>query len=526
MTIIATIILTTTSTYAFSGTGTGVSGDPFLINNCSALQDISSNVTAVYQISNNIDCNGFSFTPIADFSGIIDGQYKIISDLTINTGVSGGLFASVITPAIVANISLENISITTSSSYNGGIIGLMSGGILINSYTTGTVTGGDYTGGVIGNMEGVDSPYVNNSYSKASVSGSSYTGGFVGAIQAGSISNSYSIGAVTASGTPYGFAGYSYAPVEYNCFWDNETSGLTSSTGAETAKSTAEMMAQTTFTNWDFTNTWTIEEGIDYPELQGNELIVNCTDNDDCSLCMKCSAGNCINQTSIEDLKDECTTSYTGCFNEYTIIGDSGNCDGSQACSVNNIQTNVTEGQVCISGTSTEPTIAVNCNEQYDCITGHGDATGYYTGYLGDGTSTCSDLNWVISGNEWNTTNSSYSINVTEHNTVCTEELIPCNPNWSCSNLETCNINNTETCLNVSDSNDCDIPFNGTITDYNEVCVYTIPSTFTYGQDDIGAVVFDAAGKTAHGIGSVAFILGIILAFGIAMVIIHYAKKK
>ena len=64
------------STYAFSGTGGGTSGNPYEIATCSQLQEINSNLGAYYQINNDIDCNGVSFSPIGtsggDFTGTLN----------------------------------------------------------------------------------------------------------------------------------------------------------------------------------------------------------------------------------------------------------------------------------------------------------------------------------------------------------------------------------------------------------------------------------------------------------------------
>jgi cysteine-rich repeat protein len=52
-----------------------------------------------------------------------------------------------------------------------------------------------------------------------------------------------------------------------NSFWDIQTSGRSASAGG-TGKTTAQMMQQATYSEWDFTNTWTITEEVTYPQLQ------------------------------------------------------------------------------------------------------------------------------------------------------------------------------------------------------------------------------------------------------------------
>jgi len=52
-----------------------------------------------------------------------------------------------------------------------------------------------------------------------------------------------------------------------NSYWDTQTSGRTKSNGGE-GKTTAEMMMQSTFENWDFDNVWCIGNRETYPQLQ------------------------------------------------------------------------------------------------------------------------------------------------------------------------------------------------------------------------------------------------------------------
>ena len=56
-------------------------------------------------------------------------------------------------------------------------------------------------------------------------------------------------------------------------YWDIDASGLSTSDGGE-GKTTAEMVAQATFSSWDFTESagvWQIDEGVSYPCLQWDE---------------------------------------------------------------------------------------------------------------------------------------------------------------------------------------------------------------------------------------------------------------
>ena len=91
-------------------------------------------------------------------------------------------------------------------------------------------------------------------------------GGFAG-LNDEVITNCYSTGIVTGTGANIGgFIGRNNDTCSDN-YWDTQTSGQGSSVCA-TSKTTAEMQTQTTFTGWNFTTIWNINEGTSYPFLR------------------------------------------------------------------------------------------------------------------------------------------------------------------------------------------------------------------------------------------------------------------
>ncbi len=85
-----------------------------------------------------------------EFSGNFDGDSKAICNLTASGAYYCGLFGCIGSGGTVTNLGLENVDITGSSSYTGGLCGDNSGSIS-SCYATGTVTGnGGYTGGLCG----------------------------------------------------------------------------------------------------------------------------------------------------------------------------------------------------------------------------------------------------------------------------------------------------------------------------------------------------------------------------------------
>jgi hypothetical protein len=93
-------------------------------------------------------------------------------------------------------------------------------------------------------------------------------GGFAGFVQGGTtIARSYAAGNVsTAYSYKSGFAWFSGA-TSTNNFYDTQTSGLSDASWAQ-PRTTAAMRQQATFTGWDFSSVWQINEGVGYPTLR------------------------------------------------------------------------------------------------------------------------------------------------------------------------------------------------------------------------------------------------------------------
>ncbi len=89
-------------------------------------------------------------------------------------------------------------------------------------------------------------------------------------VNAGTITNSYSTGSVSGSNYVGGLVGYNYGGAITNSYWDTETSGQTTSDGG-TGLTTAQMKQQASFSGWDFSNVWGIDEGASYPYLRANK---------------------------------------------------------------------------------------------------------------------------------------------------------------------------------------------------------------------------------------------------------------
>lgn len=241
--------------FAFSGSGAGTSGDPYIITTCSQLQEMSSALSSDYKLGNDIDCNvspyntGTGFTPVGDsftqFSGIFDGSRHTISGLFIDDTSNDyvGLFGSV-NGATIKNVELKSVNITGGERVGGlvgdtdatngvtidkvdvsgsvsasrnldvaGLVGLLNAGTVSNVYSTATVTGTGKGAGYVlnvGDLIGYSGGTIENAYASGNVtattSGSNsdaYAGGLVGQTDGSSgviIKNSYATGTESASG--------------------------------------------------------------------------------------------------------------------------------------------------------------------------------------------------------------------------------------------------------------------------------------------------------------------------------------
>ena len=277
--------------------------------------DMSENAGASYNIIGTESMND-------SFTGVFDGNDHTISNLSLNSSREKytGLFGYV--TGEVINLGLVSPEVFSQGSYVGALAGYLFAGTISDCYVEGAnILGNEYVGGLVGSCVG----RLNKSYSTGSVMGYRYVGGLVGFIgdstvsmcysradvsghtevggltgkiahEQGVVSNCYATGAVDGDTLVGGLVGHVQSGRAYksystgtvsgeqnvggftgmirvlgsvtHCFWDTETSGQSTSPGG-TGKTTEEMHTITTFSDvaWDFINTWTICDGINYPVL-------------------------------------------------------------------------------------------------------------------------------------------------------------------------------------------------------------------------------------------------------------------
>lgn len=195
----------------------------------------------------------------------------------------GGLIGYSWHDTLVSNCFATGL--VSASSTAGGLIGIIEESVVKMCYATGNVQSysasisNDRFGGFTGYAMGLNGmALIENSYALGNVSCtfsgdyiySSMMGGFVGYNYQTPVVNCYSKGTAVGNGFVGGFSGRIITGGTYastNCFWDTQTSGLSSSADG-TGKTTAQMKTQSTFTGWDFsTPVWDIVSGAAYPFL-------------------------------------------------------------------------------------------------------------------------------------------------------------------------------------------------------------------------------------------------------------------
>lgn len=264
---------------AFTGSGAGTASDPFVITSWAELNQTFDNLTAHYLLANSLtqDSAGWStynggngWYAVGTFTGVFDGNYKIIEDLKlIRTNSVQGLF-SIINGGTVKNLGLVNITVQCDR-ICGGIVGQLTTGTINESYVTnGTINstngGNSEVGGIAGASGGtIIRSYNNNVTIKSS---NNRAGGLVGEDFGGVINRTYSTGSVSGPGGQIGGLTGVGSATNDTSYWNTETSGQATS-GVGNPKTTAEMKNQGNYTGWDFTSIWQIAPSINngYPTL-------------------------------------------------------------------------------------------------------------------------------------------------------------------------------------------------------------------------------------------------------------------
>ena len=241
-----------------------------------------------YILVNDIDLAGIEWQSIGlegessvGFAGTFDGNGHIIKNLTTNNRINraSGLIGKGLAGSVVKNVGIVDCNIT-SGWYSAAVVGDCFGEVY-NCFAEGgtvtSITGSDV--GNIGSFCGLVRPSgsVTNCYSTVDVTfgepGWANQGGFIGHV-AGPVTNCYYSGVVTVAGDDGlggGFFGNGVGTIT-NSYFNVEVGGIATAdsagTSTEGGRTTDDMMQESTYVGWDFTDIWTIDEGQSYPKLR------------------------------------------------------------------------------------------------------------------------------------------------------------------------------------------------------------------------------------------------------------------
>lgn len=200
--------------------------------------------------------------------GTISLSYSRASIVGASQNLIGGFVGEQLGGTI--SLSFATGAVTSGDSNNmGGFSGLNENGAIIRqSFASGAVTSGanGYVGGFVGHNDGP----VTQVFALGNVTAGDFAtiGGLIGtATSEGTVTQAYAAGAVTAGqfANIGGLIGFGVGTVSA-AYWDNQTTGRTTSSNGGTGMSTAQLQAALPA---DFAGTvWGINRGVTYPYIK------------------------------------------------------------------------------------------------------------------------------------------------------------------------------------------------------------------------------------------------------------------
>jgi hypothetical protein len=273
----------TLQVFGVSGiTGKGTEKAPYLISDWNHLKLLSEapeqwdkyyrqTADMIFPAESEEWNNGAGFSPIGNadipFSGAYNGGMNSISNLIIsrNTATRIGLFGS------TSNAAIDQLQLVDVKVAGGHLVGALVG-LAVNTFisecsSTGTITAlngkGGGAGGLVASL--TETSEILNSNSRCAVTGAggfnSYAGGLVGSVNNSKITHSYSTGKVAGenAGGLVGKAVDIAGGKVTRSFWDTKTSD-TDVSAAGMGKVTEEMKDIKTYSEWDFSTIWAMDE--------------------------------------------------------------------------------------------------------------------------------------------------------------------------------------------------------------------------------------------------------------------------
>ncbi|MEN6306285.1 MAG: GLUG motif-containing protein, partial [Anaerohalosphaeraceae bacterium] len=277
------ICFSTTTSYAGGLVGQNITGT---IHNCHNACDVAGQSIiggVVGKLNSGIIRNCYNTGKVTgdnDVGGLAGsvGVDVVEIDKCYNTGNItgkdnvGGLAGSVAGAIAIEIDNCYNAGNIQGQSSVGGLTGKQTApaqsdfGIKLRSCkNTGDVIGvGTKVGGLTGRQSNSET---SNCYNIGNVSGNGSVGGLVGDMEYSTINTSYSAGKVIFAVDGGGLVGNATTGV-LNCFWDTQTSELSTSAGGK-GRSSEQMKQSANYIAWNKPEAllWILNEGQDYPRL-------------------------------------------------------------------------------------------------------------------------------------------------------------------------------------------------------------------------------------------------------------------
>ncbi len=287
----------------FSGT---LDGDYFKIINLASTADVPFSFIQFLNSDGVIKNIGFENVNIVSSSHVgnlstIANEIKegakisscvVTGSITLNS--TGNNFAYIGGIAVINRGTVEkcyvDMTLTASNRSSGQIGGIVAkldsslntttAASISECWTKGSIVGTAYLGGVsgynFGNVNVPSNSMIDNCLSEMSISVSNQRGaGISGQVYYTDTTKCLATGSVAGTTLSVGglFGLYHNSSTDTSCFFDTETTLQTQATTngvttGSTGETTANLMKQATFIDWDFTNIWNITEDTTYPQLR------------------------------------------------------------------------------------------------------------------------------------------------------------------------------------------------------------------------------------------------------------------
>jgi subtilisin family serine protease len=254
--------------------GTGTADDPYLIETAEQLNNVRYSLASHFKQIALINLNTppwnleEGWKPIGSeadpFSGQYNGNGNVINGLFINrpNDDHAGLFS--VLSGSIANLGITDFYISANE-LAGALCGKNENADITTCFSSGEI----HSTGISGGICGMNSGNINNCYSAVQIVSEYLAGGLCG-INSGTIHSSYAVGFNTTNEQSGGLVALENNGLTHYSYWNTETTAQVTSNGGF-PYNTLQMTDESSFSDWDFNNTWIIQHNITYPYLKWQE---------------------------------------------------------------------------------------------------------------------------------------------------------------------------------------------------------------------------------------------------------------